>query len=83
MLYYCYTINRKAIGRGEIAFCFVITLWLDFYLGFSCLANSVSTFTTAPGMAEMSKTEKVQLHAPDLDELRSGKDSNHQVSVHI
>lgn len=64
-------IDRETTGREQNGL--VITLWLDFYLGFSCTTNS--TFVTPAGvMADMSQTEKVQLHAPHLEELRGGKD---------
>lgn len=66
-------------------------LILSFYLLFVCTSpirhlfntrlvlrqQSAGSWTFSSVMADSSKTEKVQLHAPDLAELRGGKNVQH------
>lgn len=66
----------------------VFTLWLRFIPtvcvpAYSfCTANSLLVHLPSSAvMADISKTEKVQLHAPALEELRGGKDFSFDIQV--
>lgn len=49
---------------------------------FSCTADSLLLhLPSSTVMAEISRTEKVQLHAPDLEELRGGKDISFDIQT--
>lgn len=65
-------------GEPSCQYVFGCTLTIDVSgldRRFFCTVNRLAAFppsTTA--MADINNTEKVQLHAPDLEELRGGKD---------
>lgn len=62
-------------GRVIILFLFTLCLKLTLVLSaFPAPLNCIPARSLSGGsMADTSKTEKVQLHAPDLEELRGGK----------